>query len=173
MPLYTFEGHSPVVAASAWIAPTASIVGNVIIEENASVWFNFVLRAEREPIIIRAGANVQDGSVMHCGSAPAIIGRGATVGHSCVVHSATVGEEALIGNGAIVLNGAVVGDRTLVAAGSVVTPNTVLPDDVLVVGSPARVQGPLSGGAQRLVQTNPETYRQFARRYAAGSFLVE
>jgi carbonic anhydrase/acetyltransferase-like protein (isoleucine patch superfamily) len=172
MPLFSFEGHRPVIAESAWIAPTASIVGNVIVEENASIWFNVVLRADFEAIIVRAGANVQDGSVVHCGAKPAIIGRGATIGHACTIHGATVGDEALIGNGAIVLDGAVIGSRTLVAAGSVVSPNTVLPDGVLALGAPARVRGPLTGRAEEWVATNPEAYRALARRYAAASELI-
>jgi carbonic anhydrase/acetyltransferase-like protein (isoleucine patch superfamily) len=173
MPLFSFEGHEPVVASTAWIAPTASVVGNVIIEEHASVWFNVVLRADFGAIIIRAGANVQDGSVLHCGAKPAIIGPGAAVGHACVVHGATVGEEALIGNGAIILDGAVVGNRTLVAAGSVVSPNTVLPDEVVAVGAPARVRGPLAGRPREWVLANPATYRDLAARYAIGSRRVD
>ena len=172
MPLFSFEGHEPVIAPSAWIAPTASVVGNVVVEENASIWFNVVLRADFDKIIVRAGANVQDGSVIHCGIKPAVIGAGATVGHSCTIHGATIGEEALIGNGAIVLDGAVIGSRTLVAAGSVVSPNTVLPDDVLAIGAPARVRGPLTGQAQQWVTNNPAAYRELARRYAAGSNVI-
>ncbi len=172
MPLFSFEGHSPVIAESAWIAPTASIVGNVIVEENASVWFNVVLRADFEAIIVRAGANVQDGSVVHCGVEPAIIGRGATVGHSCMIHGATIGEEALIGNGAIVLDGAVVGNRCLVAAGSLVSPGTILPDGVLALGAPARVRGPLTGRSAEWVANNPQAYQDLARRYALGSHSV-
>jgi carbonic anhydrase/acetyltransferase-like protein (isoleucine patch superfamily) len=173
MPLFSFEGHEPVVAESAWIAPTASVVGDVTIEADASVWYNVVLRADFGPIIIRAGANVQDGSVIHGGSTPTVVGAGATIGHLCVVHGAVIGEEALIGNGSIVLDGAVIGARSLVAAGSTVSPNTVIGDDVLALGSPARVKGPLSGRAQEWVRHNPQVYRTLADRYEAGSFLVE
>jgi carbonic anhydrase/acetyltransferase-like protein (isoleucine patch superfamily) len=169
MPLFSFEGAEPVIAPGAWIAPTASLIGNVFVEDGASVWYNVVLRADFGAIIVRAGANVQDGSVVHGDTE---IGPGVTIGHSCVVHGARIGTEALIGNGAIVLDGAVIGSRTLVAAGSVVSPNTVLPDDVLVVGSPARVRGPIPEHAQHWVRDNPEFYRNLARRYAAGSELI-
>ena len=122
MPLFEFEGKAPTVHPTAFVAPTANLIGDVTIEENASVWYGVVLRADFGPIVVRAGANVQDGSVLHTPEhLTCEIGEGATIGHSCMVHGATIGTEALIGNGAIVLDGATVGERTLVAAGSVVT----------------------------------------------------
>ena len=118
MPLFAFEGKQPAVSPSAWIAPTATLVGDVRVEDDASVWYGAVLRADFGPIIVRRGANIQDGSVLHGGLDPVTeIGEGATVGHLCVVHGAVVGAEALIGNGATVLDGAVIGSRALVAAG--------------------------------------------------------
>jgi carbonic anhydrase/acetyltransferase-like protein (isoleucine patch superfamily) len=105
MPLFSFEGKSPRVHPSAFIAPTAVLIGDVTIEENASVWYNAVLRADFGPIVVRRGANVQDGAVVHVTPMhPVEIGAGATVGHTCVVHGATLGEEALVGNGATVLD---------------------------------------------------------------------
>ena len=169
MPLFTFEGHAPNVHQTAWIAPTASVVGDVTIEEGASIWFGTVIRADFGPIVIRAGANVQDGSVIHGGLKTTEIGPGATVGHLCIVHGAVVGEEALIGNGSTVLDGATIGARTLIAAGSTVTPNTEIPADVLVVGSPAQVRGPLTDSARNWVENNHGVYRELARRYAASS----
>src|SRR5438132_870107 len=103
MPLFSFEGKSPKVHPSAFVAPTAVLVGDVTIEENASVWYNAVLRADFAPIVVRRGANVQDCAVVHVTPAHAVeIGAGATVGHTCVVHGATLGEEALVGNGVTV-----------------------------------------------------------------------
>jgi carbonic anhydrase/acetyltransferase-like protein (isoleucine patch superfamily) len=169
MPLFEFEGHAPAISPSAWIAPTATIIGDVTIEDEASVWYGAVLRADFGPIIIRRGANVQDGSVLHGGRDPVTeVGPGATIGHLCVVHGAVIGEEALIGNGATVLDGVTVGKRALVAAGAVVPPNLAIPDDMLAVGVPAKVAGQVSGGAQEWVQTNPQVYRDLARRHAAG-----
>ncbi len=116
--LFSFEGRSPRVDPTAFVAPTATLIGDVTIEAGASVWFNAVLRADYGPIIVREGANVQDGSVLHAQpDVPVDIGPGATVAHTCVVHSAHVGEEALIANHATVLDGAVIGERSLVAAG--------------------------------------------------------
>jgi carbonic anhydrase/acetyltransferase-like protein (isoleucine patch superfamily) len=170
MPLIAFEGHAPIVSSSAWIAPTATLVGDVHVEDEASVWYGAVLRGDFGRIVVRRGANVQDGSVLHGGSDPqTVVGEGATVGHLCVVHGATIGIEALIGNGATVLDGAVVGDRALVAAGCTVPPRMTIGDGMLAVGVPARIVGPVTGGAKHWVDTNPEVYRELARRHAAGT----
>jgi carbonic anhydrase/acetyltransferase-like protein (isoleucine patch superfamily) len=169
MPLFSFEGKSPSVSPSAWIAPTATLVGDVTVEAEASVWYGAVLRADFGPIIVRRGANVQDGSILHGGADPVTeVGEGATIGHLCVVHGAVIGFEALVGNGATVLDGAVVGRRALVAAGATVPPGMKIPDGMIAVGIPARVAGEVAGTAKQWVDTNPEVYRELARRHAAG-----
>jgi carbonic anhydrase/acetyltransferase-like protein (isoleucine patch superfamily) len=168
MPLFSFEGLAPTVSPSAWIAPTATLVGDVRVEDDASVWYGAVLRADFGPIIVRRGANIQDGSVLHGGPDPATeVGEGATVGHLCVVHGARIGAEALIGNGATVLDGAVIGSRALVAAGATVPPGMAVPDGMLAAGVPARVTGELTPGAKFWVENNPAAYRALARRHAA------
>src|ERR1700733_2826946 len=173
MPLCSFEGLEPVVSPAAWIAPTATLVGDVRVEDEASVWYGAVLRADFGPVIVRAGANIQDGSVLHGGGDPACeVGGGATIGHLCVIHGARIGAEALIGNGATVLDGAVIGSRALIAAGATVPPGMQGPDDMLAAGVPARVTGPLSAGAKRWVEGNPGIYRELARRHAVGAKLV-
>jgi carbonic anhydrase/acetyltransferase-like protein (isoleucine patch superfamily) len=167
MPLYSFEGHEPRVSPGAWIAPTATLVGDVRVEDEASVWYGAVLRADFGPIIVRRGANVQDGSVLHGGGDPACeVGAGATVGHLCVLHTTRVGAEALIGNGATVLDGAVIGARAVVAAGAKVPPGMQVPDGMLAAGVPARVVGELGPGARSWVENNPALYRELARRHA-------
>lgn len=169
MPLFAFEGREPLVDPAAWIAPTATLVGDVRVEAGASVWYGAVLRADFGAIVIRQGANVQDGSVLHGGSDPVTeVGPGATIGHLCVVHGAVVAEEALVGNGATVLDGAVIGRRALVAAGCTVPPGMRVGDGLLAVGVPARIAGEVTGGAEFWVRTNPQTYRDLARRHAAG-----
>jgi carbonic anhydrase/acetyltransferase-like protein (isoleucine patch superfamily) len=169
MPLFAFEGREPRVSPDAWIAPTATLVGDVLVEAEASIWYGAVLRADFGPIVVRRGANIQDGSVLHGGDDPVTeVGEGATIGHLCVVHGAVVGEEALVGNGATVLDGVTVGRRALVAAGCTVPPGMTVPDGMLAVGVPARIAGPVTGGAQLWVQTNPAVYRELARRHAAG-----
>jgi carbonic anhydrase/acetyltransferase-like protein (isoleucine patch superfamily) len=169
MPLFAFEGRAPQVSPEAWIAPTATLVGDVRVEAEASVWYGAVLRADFGPIIIRRGANIQDGSVLHGGEDPVTeVGEGATIGHLCVVHGCTIGTEALIGNGATVLDAAVIGNRALIAAGATVPPGLVVPDGMIAVGVPARVAGEVTGRAKEWVDTNPEIYRNLARRHATG-----
>src|SRR5213593_3255594 len=146
MPLFSFEGKTPRVHPSAFIAPTAVLVGDVTIEENASVWYNAVLRADFSPIVVRRGANVQDCAVVHVTSMHAVeIGPGATIGHTSVVHGATIAEEALV------------------------TPGTEVPDGMLDIGAPAKVKGPLAGTpAERWVQANPAAYQALAQRHRTG-----
>ena len=175
MQLFSFEGHTPKIAPDAFIAPTATLIGDVTVEAGASVWFGAVLRGDDAPIIVRTGANVQDGSVLHAPpGVPTDIGPGATVAHACVVHGAHVGAEALIGNHATVLDGAVIGARSLVAAGAVVVGGTQIPDGMLVTGAPAVVKGPIAGtGAEFWVNANPTFYQALAKRYRAGLDRVE
>ena len=175
MPLFSFEGKHPRVHPSAFIAPTAVLIGDVSVEENASVWYNAVVRADFGPIVIRRGANVQDGAVIHVTPVNAVeIGPGATVGHTCVVHGAMLGEEALVGNGATVLDGARIGTRAMVGAGALVTPGTEVPDVMLALGAPARVRGPLAGTpAEFWVRANPGGYQALAQRHRHGVKPVE
>jgi carbonic anhydrase/acetyltransferase-like protein (isoleucine patch superfamily) len=170
MPLFEFEGASPRVHPDAFVAPTAVLVGDVTIEAGASVWFNTVLRADYSPIIVRIGANVQDGSVLHAPPGiPVDIGPGATVAHMCTIHGVQVGAGALIANHCTVLDGAVIGARSLIAAHSLVVGGTTIPDEVLVTGAPAKIKGPIAGtSAQMWVNLNPGEYQALARRYMTG-----
>jgi carbonic anhydrase/acetyltransferase-like protein (isoleucine patch superfamily) len=171
MPLYSFEGKVPRIHPTAFIADSAAIIGDVTIEENASVWYNAVVRADFQPIVIRAGANIQDCAVIHVnGSQGVVVGPGATIGHLCLVHAATLEEECLIGNGATVLDGARIGVRAMVAAGALVTPGTEIPDGTLGVGVPCKVRGPLAGtDAERWVTRNPPVYQALAQRHRLGA----
>jgi carbonic anhydrase/acetyltransferase-like protein (isoleucine patch superfamily) len=169
MPMFAFEGREPRVSPSAWIAPTATLIGDVLVEDDASIWYGAILRADFGPIVVRRGANVQDGSVLHGGADPVTeVGEGATVGHLCVVHGAVIHAEALIGNGATVLDGVVVGRQALVAAGATVPPGMKIGDRMLAAGVPAKVIREISGAAREWVESNPEVYRALARRHAAG-----
>lgn len=167
MRLFAFEDTAPVVDPAAWIAPTATLIGDVRVEAEASVWYGAVLRADFGPIVIRTGANIQDNAVLHGGENPLLIGPGATVGHMCVVHNCVVGAEALIGNGATVQDGARIGDRALVGAGSVVPPNMVVPDGQMALGAPATLR-PMTESAGWWVRCNPTIYRELAERHRNG-----
>ena len=174
MPLFAFEGREPDVSPGAWIAPNATLVGDVRVEAEASIWYGAVLRADFGPIIVRRGANIQDGSVLHGGDDPVTeVGEGATIGHLCVVHGAVIGAEALVGNGATVLDGASVGRRALIAAGATVPPGLIVPDGMLAAGVPAQIVREVSGRAAEWVETNPAAYRELARRHAATARPVD
>ena len=170
MPLWSFEGKSPVVHPSAFIAATAVLVGDVTVKENASVWYNAVLRADFGPIVVRRGANVQDCAVVHVTRMHATeIGAGATIGHSCVIHGATIAEEAVVGSGSTVLDGARIGARAMIAAGALVTPGTEIPEGMLALGAPAKVKGPVAGTpAERWVRGNASGYQALAQRHKVG-----
>jgi len=170
MPLFSFEGRAPRIDPTAFVAPTAALIGDVVVEAGASVWYNAVLRGDYGPIVIREGANVQDGSVLHAPPGiPVDIGPGATVAHLCCIHGVHVGPEALIANHATVLDGAVIGARSLIAAHSLVTAATQIPPGMLVVGAPAQIKGPVAGtGAEMWINVNPQAYRDLARRHLAG-----
>src|SRR3954454_5045366 len=142
MPLFSFEGKTPTVHPDAWIAPTATLVGDVTVEAGASVWYGAVLRADFAPIVVRAGANVQEGPVVH-GAERAEIGPGATIAHSVVMHGPAVGAEAIVGNNATIQDGARVGDRAMVAAGALVPPNAVIEPETLFRGSAGKSAGDL------------------------------
>lgn len=140
-----FKGITPQIHSSAYIAPSADVISMVKIGENCSVWHNAVLRGDVDEIIIKNGSNVQDNCVLHCSPGlKTIVGEGTTVGHSAVLHSCEIGNNSLIGMGAIILDGVKIGDNCLIAAGSLLTPGTVIPDGSMVMGSPGKVKRELT-----------------------------
>ena len=168
MPFLSFEGRSPQVHPEAWVAPTATLIGDVVVESGASVWYGAVLRGDFGRIWIREGANVQDNSVLHGGAVPDIeIGPGATIGHLCVIHGADIGAEAIIGNGSTVQDGARIGARSFIGAGSLIPPNADVPAEVLALGAPAKVRGPITPELAELLDSNPPRYQDLARRHSA------
>jgi carbonic anhydrase/acetyltransferase-like protein (isoleucine patch superfamily) len=171
---FEFEGKRPTVHPEAFVAPTATLIGDVTVEKDASIWYGAVLRADICAIVVREGANVQDNSVLHAAPGETlVIGPGATVAHGCVVHCAEIGEQALVGNGSTLLDHARVGPRTLVAAGSVVTPGTELPGGMVVAGIPARPTKPIEGTSSEFwVEHNPSYYQELAQRHRDGATEV-
>lgn len=138
MVIRDFKGIKPEIGENVFISETASIIGDVKIGKNCSIWYNAVLRGDGESIVIGDNTNIQDGVVLH-GDYITKIGNNVTVGHKALVHGATIGDNTLIGMGAIVLDNAIIGPNSIVAAGSVVTSGKKFPDGVLLMGIPAKV----------------------------------
>ena len=169
MAIYELDGVAPRVAASAWVADTAQVIGNVVLGENASVWFGTVVRGDTEAITIGAGTNIQDASVLHADfGQPLIIGERVTVGHQVMLHGCTIGDETLIGIGAIVLNGARIGKNCLVGAGALVTEGKEFPDGSMILGSPAKVVRQLTPEQIEGLRQSARHYMENARRFKAG-----
>jgi len=145
MAVYRLGENSPLVAPSAYIAPNATVVGKVILAENATVWFGATLRGDNETISIGANSNVQDSAVLHTDPGfPMSVGANVSIGHQAMMHGCTVGEGSLIGIPSIVLNGATIGKGCLVGAGALITERKAFPDGTLIIGSPARAIRELS-----------------------------
>lgn len=168
MPIYSFEGKAPTVHPDAWIAPTATLIGDVEVQAGASIWYGAVLRADFGRIVVGEGTNIQDNAVVHVNAGVCDIGKNVTVGHQCLVHDCTVGEQALIGNGSTVLDQAVIGPKAMVAAGAVVTPNTQVPAESIAMGAPAKKIVPLSEKQRGWVELNAVIYQEMANRHRDG-----
>ena len=154
----------PDIHPSVFVAPNATLRGDVRLAAGSSVFYNAVLRGDRAPISIGAGTNIQDNCVVHVEyDLPVTVGRDVTVGHGAILHSGTVGDETLIGMGAIVLNGAQIGKNCLIGAGALVTQNAVIPDGCMAVGSPARVKRPLTPEEMDGLRRSAADYRQEAQ----------
>ena len=155
---------TPDIHPSAFVAPGAVVRGEVHLAENSSVFYNAVLRGDRAPISIGEGTNIQDNCVIHVEyDLPVTLGKNVTVGHGAILHGCTVGDETLIGMGAIVLNGAQIGKSCLIDAGALVTQNAVIPDGCMAVGSPARVKRPLTPEEMDGLRQSAADYRQEAQ----------
>ena len=169
MAIYELDGLTPRMADSAWVADNARVIGDVELGEGASVWFGATLRGDTEPIVVGEGSNVQDGSVLHTDHGmPLIIGRHVTVGHQVMLHGCTIGDESLIGIGAIVLNGAKIGKNCLVGAGALVTEGKEFPDGSMIIGSPAKAMRQLTPEQMEGLRRSAQHYMQNAERYRKG-----
>ena len=167
MTLYALNEKSPCVDDSAWIAPDANIIGNVILGKNTSVWFCTTLRGDNELIDIGAGSNIQESTVMHTDIGyPLTIGENCTIGHKVMLHGCKIGNNSLIGMGAIVLNGATIGDNCLIGAGALITENKVIPDGSLVMGSPGKIVRQLDAEAIQRLRNSALNYQENAKRFS-------
>ncbi|KQM67790.1 acetyltransferase [Sphingomonas sp. Leaf17] len=170
MPLYRIAGTAPTLPddGSAWIAPSADVIGDVRLGQGASVWFRAVIRADNTPIIVGAATNIQEGAMLHSDpGAPLTVGAGCTIGHHAILHGCTIGDTVLVGMGATILNRAVIGAESLVGAGALVTEGKVFPPRSLIVGSPARAVRTLDDAAVAGLRAAAAGYVARAADYAA------
>lgn len=164
--LIEYNEKKPQVAPSVYLAPNATLIGDVTIEEDASIWFGAVLRGDNQPIRIGRGSNIQDNSTLHCNRRSGLtVGENVTVGHNVVLHSCTIGDGCLIGMGSVVMDGAVIGENSIVGAGALVTPGKIFPPNSLIVGSPARVKSELTEEALASAQSAAGEYCRRAAEY--------
>jgi carbonic anhydrase/acetyltransferase-like protein (isoleucine patch superfamily) len=169
MPIYALGEKTPSAPAGlCWVAPTAVIIGDVRLEEGASVWFGATLRADNEPIIVGPGSNIQENSVLHVDPGfPLTIGAHCTIGHAAILHGCTIGDGALIGMGATILNGVKIGRNCIVGANALITEGKEIPDNSLVVGAPARVIRQVDEKAAANILRISNNYAARWKRYAA------
>lgn len=155
--------QQPKIAKTAHVAPGADVVGDVTLGKQCSVWYNAVLRADNDAIVIGERSNIQDGCVLHVDTAcPIRIGNGVTVGHGAILHGCSIGDNALIGMGAILLNGAKIGANCIIGAGALVTQNMEIPDGSLAIGAPAQVRRPVTMEEIEGNRRSAEEYRRHA-----------
>lgn len=166
MPLYELGEKKPQLGPDAWVAPNATVIGDVRLGANASIWWNAVLRGDNDPISIGTNSNIQDGSVLHTDAGvPLTIGANVTVGHLVMLHGCTVGDNSLIGIGSILLNRAVIGKNCIVGANTLIPEGKVFPDRVLIVGSPGKVVRELTDEEVARLEKSAAHYVDNARRY--------
>lgn len=157
--LLSLPGRDPRVDASAWVADTARVVGQVDLGERVSVWYSAVLRGDGDAIRVGARTNLQDGCVLHADPGfPLTVGAGVSVGHAAVLHGCTVEDDVLVGMGAVVMNGARIGTGSMIGAGALVSPGTVVPPGSLVVGTPGKVRRETTEQERELIGLNSAVY---------------
>lgn len=169
MTLYALDGTAPDIAEDTWIAPDANLIGRVVVEAAASVWFCATLRGDNEVITVGAGSNIQENCVLHTDMGyPLTIGQGCTIGHKVMLHGCTIGENSLIGMGATVLNGAKIGRNCLIGAGALITEGKEIPDGSLVMGVPGKVVRALDEAAIEGLRKSALGYQANMRRFRDG-----
>ena len=166
MAVYRLGDRVPSIHPTAWVAPSADLIGLVELADNSSVWFNAALRGDNEPIVLGANSNIQEGSVLHTDpGSPLLIGQWVTVGHQAMLHGCTIGDGSLIGMQAIVLNGAKIGRECLIGAGALIGEGKEIPDRSVVLGSPGRVVRQLTDEQVAQIRAGVATYVERARYY--------
>lgn len=166
MPVYRLGDKIPQLGSGVWIAPNATVIGDVRLAENVSIWWNAVLRGDNDPVMIGANTNIQDGSVLHTDEGvPLALGRDITVGHMVMLHGCSVGDGSLIGIKSVILNGAVIGKNCLIGANTLIPEGKTIPDRSLVMGSPGKVVRELTDEQIARIAWSAQHYVQNAQRY--------
>jgi len=164
--IYDIEERRVQLCGEPFIAPNATLIGSVIVEEGASIWFNVVVRADNDLIRIGAGSNIQDGSVLHVDPGfPLTVGRNVTVGHRAILHGCSIGDGSLVGMGAVILNGARIGKGCLIGANALVTEKMEVPEGAVVLGSPGKIARTLDETARQKLAESALRYVENGRRY--------
>ena len=167
--IYALDGVAPEIAADGWVAPDANLIGKVVIEAEASVWFGSTLRGDNEEIRIGVGSNVQENCILHTDMGyPLRVGQNVTVGHKAMLHGCTIGDNSLIGMGATILNGAIIEPNCLIGAGALITEGKRIPEGSLVMGAPGKVVRQLDAEAIAGLRMSAEGYQANARRFRNG-----
>ena len=168
---YDLKDKKPQSSGENWVAPNATIIGDVTLEKNSSIWFNAVLRGDIENIHIGEGSNIQDGSVLHTDPGyPLKVGKNVTVGHLVMLHGCTIGDNSLIGIGAVILNNAKIGKNCIIGAKALIAENKEIPDDSLVVGSPGRIIRKVTEDEKEAILKNTKYYQVNWKRYSKSIF---
>lgn len=171
MTIYALGDRKPVLPEDGdyWIAPDANVIGGIIVHSGASIWFGVTLRGDNEDIVLGEGSNIQENSVLHTDMGyPLTIGRNCTIGHKAMIHGCTIGDETLIGMGAMVMNGAKVGRNCLIGAGALITEGKEIPDGSMVVGAPGKVIRQLDENAKEALRGAARSYQSNMRRFRDG-----
>jgi len=168
---YDLENKKIKNAGENWVASNASIIGDVTLEKNTSIWFNATLRGDVENIHVGEGSNIQDGSVLHTDPGyPLKIGRDVTIGHLVMLHGCTIGNNSLIGIGAVILNNSKIGNNCIIGANTLVTENKEIPDNSLVVGSPGKIVRQVTDDEVKLITKNAIHYQENWKKYSNSIF---
>ena len=168
MTIYALGEYKPRIHEDTWVAPDANLIGKVVLEQGASVWFGCTIRADHEEIRVGAGSNVQENCVMHIDAGyPLTIGANCTIGHKVMLHGCMIGDNTLIGMGAIVLNGAKIGNNCLIGAGALITEGKEIPDNSLVMGSPGKVVRQLDDAAAQKLTFSAQHYQDNMHKFRA------
>ena len=168
---YDLENKKVKNSGNNWVAPSATVIGDVTLEKNTSIWFNSTLRGDVENIYIGEGSNIQDGSVLHTDPGyPLKVGKNVTVGHLVMLHGCSVGDNSLIGIGAVILNNAKIGNNCIIGANALITENKIIPDNSLVVGSPGIVIRKVTNKEINLIKENGIRYQNNWKKYSESIF---